>query len=84
MERIMTDLVTTISDFKKNPNKQVKRAGDEPFAVLTNNKASFYVLSPKAFDAILEALWEAEMMPTLLERAKADPSKRVRVDIKDL
>lgn len=84
MEQILTDIATTISDFKKNPNQQVKLAGDKPFAVLTNNKASFYVLSPKAYDDLLEALWEAEMTPVLLERAKADPSKRVRVNVKDL
>ena len=73
---------TSISDFKQNPNREVKLAGDEPFAVLTNNKPSFYVLSPKLYDELLEKLWELEVTLTIL--ARLQHSKPLKVNIKDL
>jgi len=73
---------TSITDFKQNPNREVKLAGDEPFAVLTNNKPSFYVLSPKLYDELLEKLWEFEVTPTIL--ARLQNSKPLKVNIKDL
>lgn len=83
MEPIMTDLTTSISDFKVNPNREMQKAGNKPFAVLTNNKPSFYVLSPKAYDEILEALWQAGIAPTVLERIK-HLDKSIEVDLEDL
>jgi len=82
MDQILTMKATSISDFKQNPNREVKLAGDEPFAVLTNNKPSFYVLSPKLYDELLEKLWELEITPTVL--ARLQNSKTVKVNIKDL
>lgn len=68
MDRIMTELTTTISEFKKNPNAAVKKAKKKPFAVLTNNKPTFYVMSPELFEEIEEMLWEIEMTPLLKKR----------------
>jgi len=80
--QILTMKTTSITDFKQNPNREVKLAGDEPFAVLTNNKPSFYVLSPKLYDELLEKLWEFEVTPTIL--ARLQNSKPLKVNIKDL
>jgi len=86
MRRILTDLTTTLSEFRKNPNQIVKNANDKPFAVLTNNKPSFYVLTPNEYDALLERIWELEITPTILERIEQakDPSNRIRVTSEDL
>lgn len=65
MDEILTEIVTPISEFKKNPNLSVKHAGGKPFAVLTNNKPSFYVLTPQAYDDLLEKVWELKMQPQL-------------------
>jgi antitoxin StbD len=83
MEKIMTEIVTSISEFKKNPNEEVRRAGKKAFAVLTNNKPSFYVLSPALYDELMERIWELEMAETLDQRA-SERSTAVKVDIKDL
>lgn len=82
MDEILTKKSTSISDFKANPNREVKLAGDEPFAVLTNNRPTFYVLSPKAYDDLLERIWELEIEPEV-KAALADPV-RYQVDIEDL
>ena len=80
---ILTELTTTISEFKKNPNEVVKRAKNKPLAVLTNNRASFYVLSAKCYDDLLEKIWELEITPTVLERI-ASKEQSIRVTLEDL
>lgn len=79
----MTEIATSISEFKKNPNEEVKRAGKKAFAVLTNNKPSFYVLPPDLYDELMERIWELEVSETLSQRL-SERSKSVKVDVKDL
>ncbi|WP_280806273.1 type II toxin-antitoxin system Phd/YefM family antitoxin [Aurantimicrobium minutum] len=76
-------MTTTISEFKKNPNLEVKKAGDEPFAVLTNNKPSFYVISPEHYEEICEILWENDLTPSLRNRIAAI-NTAIPVDIDSL
>jgi antitoxin StbD len=83
MQRILAEMTTTISEFKKNPNLEVRKAGDKPFAVLTNNKPSFYVLTPERYEALCELAWESSIAPTLKERV-ADLDSAVAVDIDSL
>ena len=82
MDEILTKKSTSISDFKANPNREVKLAGDEPFAVLTNNRPTFYVLSPKAYDDLLEKIWELEIEPEV--KAALAENEFYRVSIDDL
>jgi antitoxin StbD len=80
MDEILTEIVTPISEFKKNPNLSLKKAGGKPFAVLTNNKPSFYVLTPEVYDDLLEMAWELKMMPELMEAGKSDEWIEVKLD----
>lgn len=83
MDKIMTELVTNISGFRKNPNAQVEQAGENPFAVITNNKPSFYVLPPALFDAFERFLYERRTAEQMNRRA-AKPDRWVSADITDL
>jgi antitoxin StbD len=83
MDAVLTKITTSISEFKKNPNESVAKAGNQPFAVLTNNKPSFYVVSPELFDEIAEILWEREIAPVILERMN-DGSKLIPVTLDEL
>ena len=83
VDEILTDIVTPISEFKKNPNLSVKKADGKPFAVLTNNRPSFYVLTPEVYDDILERLWEAKIAPELLE-AGANYANAIEVSLDEL
>jgi antitoxin StbD len=81
MDQVLTELVTTISEFKKNPNLEVRRADGKPFAVLTNNRPSFYVLSPEEYDSLLEEIWEARSAGQLKARTRQhNNSVRVSLD----
>ena len=81
MDTVLTKGTISISEFKKNPNEVVKLAKNVPFAVMTNNKPSFYVLSPKHYDALLEKIWELEITPKILERtSEIDDAVPVSLD----
>jgi antitoxin StbD len=87
MDEILTSTSMGISEFKQNPNAAVKDANDLPFAVLTNNRPSFYVMSPRMFDYLTEKLWDAQMTPTILAEIKAHEEGKVKsipVSIKEL
>jgi antitoxin StbD len=90
MEKVHTNLTVSITEFKKNPNDVLEQAAGQPFVVLTNNKPSFYVLTPEVFEAlgeeaIEEALWQVEATPMLLERlAEVKAGQSVPVTIEQL
>lgn len=83
MEKIKTGLATSISEFKKNPNSEVAKAGNKPFAVLTNNRPSFYVLPPELYERILEMIADLDMEPVLKKRL-AQKHKGVPISLDDL
>ena len=72
-----------ISEFQKNPNRSVKRAGNLPLAVLTDNKPTFYVFSPEVFAEIAEIVSDLELAPKL-EKRLLEVDRVVSVRIKDL
>ena len=72
-----------ISEFQKNPNRSVKRAGSHPFAVLTDNKPTFYVFSPEAFAEIAEIVSDLELAPKLKKRM-SEKDRAIRIEPSDL
>jgi len=80
MEKLLTDLTISMSDFKKNPAKVLREAGEQPVAILNHNKAAFYLVEPGLFEAMLEDLEDARMLPLIRARL-ADRAKAVEVDI---
>lgn len=87
MEKILTKHTIAISEFKRAPNEIVAEAKDQPIAVLTNNKPSFYVISPSAYEELLEQIWEAQITPIVAKRIaelKAGKIKSIEVKLEDL
>lgn len=80
METLLTDLTISMSDFKKNPAKVLREAGDRPVAVLNHNKAAFYLIEPGLFETMLEDLADLRITPLLRSRL-AERDKAVEVDI---
>jgi len=83
MDAILTELTVSISDFKKNPAKALREAGNEPLAVLSHNKPAFYVVEPKVYEALIEDAWERSIAPLIAERMKRRDSA-IEVDIDSL
>lgn len=82
LDYVLTERTVPITEFKKHPNKFLRIAKGEPFAVMTNNRPSFYVLSPEHYDELLERVWEAEVAPVVLERVY-DESTAIEVKLED-
>lgn len=74
IKKVFTQMTTSITDFKKNPNEIVAQASGQPFAVLTNNRPSFYVVSPEVYELIAEqaeeAVWQLSVTDEVLEASK--------------
>jgi antitoxin StbD len=82
MQSLLTNLTISMSEFKKNPAKVLRDAGDEPVAVLNHNKAAFYLLDPTLFEALIDEVEDAQLMPMLRQRiANAEKGNYKIVDI---
>ncbi len=83
MDVILADLTVSMSEFKKNPAAILRQAGKRPVAVLSHNKAAFYLVEPALFEAMLEELVDQELrdkvMARLDERARA-----IEVDVDEI
>jgi len=83
MQMLFTDLTISMSDFKKNPAKVLRDAGTQPVAVLNHNKPAFYMVEPAMFEALIEDLTDAQMIP-LLKNRLAQRAKAIEVDIEEI
>jgi antitoxin StbD len=74
---------TTVSmtDLRRNPSGILESAGDLPVAVLNHNKPAAYLLSAKAYEALLDRLDDAELVKIVQER---QGSPTVKVKLEDL
>jgi len=74
---------TTVSmtDLRRNPSGILEVAGDMPIAVLNHNKPAAYLLSAKAYEALLDRLDDAELMKVVKKR---QGGKTVKVKLEDL
>lgn len=83
METLYADLAVSMTDFKKNPAKILREAGKRPVAVLNHNKASFYLVDPALFEALLESSADARLASVIEDRL-ARRSEAVEVDIDEI
>lgn len=83
METILDSLSISISNFKTSPSAALKKAGKRPFAVLVNNRPSFYVISPELYETLTELLFDIQTEPVINKRL-GRLQKAVTVDPRDL
>jgi antitoxin StbD len=77
MHMIFADITISMSEFKKNPASVLRQAGSRPVAVLNHNKAAFYMVEPRLFQAMLDELAGQEARsPTASTTAPAPQDKR--------
>ena len=82
METLLAELTVSMSDFKKNPAKVLREAKAQPVAVLNHNKAAFYMVDPVLFQALIDEVEDAQLLPMLRARiASAAKGKYSEVDV---
>lgn len=80
MDTIYADFSISMSEFKKNPAQVLRTAGEKPVAILTHNKPAFYMVTPKLFEALIDAL-ENRDLAKIARRRLAQSGKAIEVDI---
>jgi antitoxin StbD len=80
IDTIYADLSVSMSEFKKNPAQVLRTAGEKPVAILNHNRPAFYMVTPKIFEALVEALADRELNE-LVRRRLAQKDQAVEVDI---
>jgi antitoxin StbD len=80
MEHLLATTTVSMTDFKKNPAKVLREAGHEPVAVLSHNKPAFYMVDPVLFEALLDEVEDAQLMPLLKERIERSDFVDVNLD----
>jgi len=80
---ILADACVGISELKKNPAAVVAAARERQVAILNRNKPVAYVVSPEAWENILELLEDLEDAEIVRERL-ANPGELIEVSLDDL
>lgn len=80
MEAIYADYSVSMSEFKKNPAQVLRTAGEKPVAVLNHNRPAFYMVTPKLFEALLEALADRDLVDLARQRL-GQKDRAIEVDI---
>ena len=83
MEAVLANLSISISEFKKNPTKVLREAGQQPIAVLNHNRTAFYLVEPRLFEALVEHLEDIELAELAAKRV-ARGERSVRMSLDDL
>jgi antitoxin StbD len=80
METLMTQQTVSMSEFKRNPASVLRSANRRPVAVLSHNKAAFYMVEPALFEAMLEQMADRDL--EVLVRSRLDQkAQAISVDI---
>ena len=80
IDTIYADLSVSMSEFKKNPAQVLRTAGEKPVAILNHNRPAFYMVTPKIFEALVEALADRELTELVRHRI-AQKDQAVEADI---
>ncbi|MFJ4193416.1 type II toxin-antitoxin system Phd/YefM family antitoxin [Pseudomonas sp. NPDC089534] len=76
---VLSQVVASISELKKNPMGTVAAGGGEPVAILNRNEPAFYCVPAKAYEAMIERLEDLELIELCKEREN-DPTVKVSID----
>jgi antitoxin StbD len=75
MEAIFANVTVSMSEFKKNPASVLRQAAGRPVAILSHNKAVFYLVEPKLFKAMVDDRANPRLQQTSLSVGDAtEPS----------
>lgn len=83
METLLADIAVSMSEFKKNPAAVLREAKHRPVAVLNHNRAAFYMVEPRLFEAMMDELADQDLYRKAASRL-AEKSRAIEVDIDEL
>ena len=78
-QAIYANTTVSMTDLRRNPGHILEEAGDEPVAVLNHNRPAAYLLSARAYEALLERVDDAELA-NLVKRRRGGKTVKVALD----
>ena len=76
----MTQQTVSMSEFKRNPASVLRSANRRPVAVLSHNKAAFYMVEPALFEAMLDQMADRDLENLVRSRLE-QKAQAISVDI---
>ncbi|WP_040071140.1 type II toxin-antitoxin system Phd/YefM family antitoxin [Pseudomonas batumici] len=83
MQSILSNMVVSISELKKNPSAVLSGAGGAPVAVLNHNRVMGYMVPADMFETMMERLDDLDLAQLARARIEANETP-VRVSFDDL
>ena len=81
MDTIYADYSVSLSEFRKNPARVLRSAGEKPVAVFDHNRPAFYMVTPKLFESLVEELADHDMAELVRDRlTRRDTAIDVDID----
>ena len=80
METLLTQQTVSMSEFKRNPASVLRSANRRPVAVLSHNKAAFYMVEPALFEAMLDQMADRDLENLVRSRLE-QKAQAISVDI---
>jgi antitoxin StbD len=78
---ILSRMTASVSELKRNPMGTVAAGEGAPVAILNRNEPAFYCVPARAYEAMIEALEDAELNAVADARKDEEP---VKVKLDDL
>lgn len=79
--RVLAEHMGSVSELKKNPMGFVQSGQGEPVAVLNRNEPAFYCVPADLFEAMMDAVEDAELSALIQAR---EGQRRIRVSLDEL
>jgi len=80
-QKIYAETTVSMTDLRRDPKTVMEIVNDLPIAVLNHNKPAAYLLSAKAYEALLEKIDNIELIEVVKQRRGG---KTVKVALEDL
>ncbi|VEF10768.1 putative toxin-antitoxin system antitoxin component [Pseudomonas fluorescens] len=76
---VLSHVVASISELKKNPMGTVAAGGGQSVAILNRNEPAFYCVPAKEYEAMMTRLDDLELI-VLCKAREGDPTIKVSMD----
>lgn len=80
-ERILTDITSSVTEFKINPMRILSDAEGDSVAILNRNKPVFYCVPADLYEEMIDTLEDIELAKIIKKRAN---QKEIKVRLNDL
>ncbi|QXE10265.1 MULTISPECIES: type II toxin-antitoxin system Phd/YefM family antitoxin [Pseudomonas] len=76
---VLSNIVASISELKRNPMGTVAAGGGQSVAILNRNAPAFYCVPAKEYEAMMNRLEDLELIALCKEREN-DPTIKLSID----